>query len=164
MPAGVAAYVPLANITLGANAASVTFSSISQSYRDLVLVGQVAAASASFSGIYFNGDTGNNYHQLFMVGTGSSFGTQTQYGQPVIFLGQDSTLNTTPWIFQLNLIDYSITGRSQQGIYKTGTYNDRTTLSTTRWENTSAITSITLAGRTDNFLAGSSFALYGVTS
>jgi hypothetical protein len=38
MPAGVSAYTALANVTLGSSAANVTFSSISGSYRDLVLI------------------------------------------------------------------------------------------------------------------------------
>jgi len=34
----------------------------------------------------------------------------------------------------------------------------------TRWANTSAITSIQLTGDTQNFAAGSTFALYGIIS
>jgi hypothetical protein len=38
MPAGVPAMVALANVTLGSTASSITFSSISGSYRDLFCV------------------------------------------------------------------------------------------------------------------------------
>ena len=55
-------YTPLATSTLGSAAASVTFSSISGSYTDLVLVIS-CAQSAAGGGLrfQFNSDTGGNY-------------------------------------------------------------------------------------------------------
>jgi len=58
MPAGVSAYVPLANLTLGSSAASVTFSSISQAYKDLVLVIEATTSALDVAIIRFNSDQG----------------------------------------------------------------------------------------------------------
>lgn len=64
-------YFPIANTTLSSAAASYTFSSISGSYTDLVLViGGTLSADIS-AGIYFNGDTGTNYSTTRMYGNGS---------------------------------------------------------------------------------------------
>ena len=54
-------YVALDKVTLGTAASTITFSSIPQTYTDLVMVFDGTAASATYSGIRFNGDTGNNY-------------------------------------------------------------------------------------------------------
>jgi hypothetical protein len=62
MPAGVSAYTALANVTLGSSAASVTFSSISQSYRDLVLVITATTSAVDNAFIRFNSDSGSNYN------------------------------------------------------------------------------------------------------
>ena len=70
MPAG-RTYTPLARTTLSSAAASVTFSNISGSYTDLVLV----VSTISVNGTAYmtvNSDTGTNYSRTFMYGTGSS--------------------------------------------------------------------------------------------
>jgi hypothetical protein len=65
MPAGVSAITPLANITLGSAAASVTFSSIAATYKDLYLVAQTGLSSAGQTvNVQFNNDTGANYNTM----------------------------------------------------------------------------------------------------
>ena len=55
-------YTPIATTTLGSAASSVTFSSISGSYTDLILITNPSSATTDQS-IYvqFNADTGTNY-------------------------------------------------------------------------------------------------------
>ena len=67
-------YTPIATNTLGSAQASVTFSSISGSYTDLVLIINAGTSDASEQDclIRVNGDTGSNYSATYMYGTGSS--------------------------------------------------------------------------------------------
>ncbi len=65
-------YEKIATTTLGSAALSVTFSSISASYTDLVLIVDGSTASASGLALQFNGDTGNNYSDTYIYGDGSS--------------------------------------------------------------------------------------------
>jgi hypothetical protein len=60
-------YVALATTTLGATAASVTFSSIPATYRDLVLVYNGTTSANIGVDVEFNGDTNSaNYSRVFM--------------------------------------------------------------------------------------------------
>jgi hypothetical protein len=74
------AIIPLANITLGSAAASVTFSSIVGTYRDLLLVSQLGHVSNNDIRIRFNSDTGSNYNMVYSAGDGGS-----------VYLGNDSS-------------------------------------------------------------------------
>jgi len=66
-------YTPLATVTLGSTAASVTFSSIPATYRDLILIITAQRTGSPVNvGMRFNGDSGSNYSSVFMTGTGSS--------------------------------------------------------------------------------------------
>jgi hypothetical protein len=66
-------YTLIDSVTLGASAASVTFSSISATGKgDLVLVSNVIVANGYEAGVRFNSDSGNNYTMVNMRGTGSS--------------------------------------------------------------------------------------------
>jgi len=62
-------YRPLATITLGSTASSITFSSIPATYRDLIIVGNPLGAEAAAR---FNGDSGSNYNGVQMWGNGSN--------------------------------------------------------------------------------------------
>ena len=66
-------YTPLANITLGSNATSVTFSSIAAGYRDYIIVATGTVTVEDGGPVFLlNGDTGQNYPTIYMTGTGTS--------------------------------------------------------------------------------------------
>ena len=69
-------YTPIATTTLGSATSSVTFNSFT-GYTDLVLVFNGTAASGSGSGIsiQFNGDTGSNYSETILAGSGTAAGS-----------------------------------------------------------------------------------------
>ena len=68
-----ATYTPIASTTIGTAVASYTFSSISGSYTDLVLIASVQLSSAGQSFLYqYNGDTGTNYSLTILKGNGTS--------------------------------------------------------------------------------------------
>jgi hypothetical protein len=173
MPAGVSAYTALANVTLGSSAASVTFSSINQSYRDLVLVIN-GYASGNNGGdavnVRFNGDSGNNYNQVRMGGDGSSTFSNSAANQNVSEIGRffgSISSNTSPVSIIANIMDYSATDKHKTAISRSNAAMTNGLVDATciRYASTSAITSFVLTvALGSNFVAGSSFALYGVSA
>jgi hypothetical protein len=167
MPAGVSAYVPLANLTLSANQASVSITSISGSYRDLILVINAGITTAGNSGINrINGDTGSNYFRVTMAGNGtsatSSTSTMTNFGN--FWDGAWPQTITAQSIIQF--MDYSATDKHKTILIRSNNAANTTEAHAYRWANTAAITSLSLAAQfgTDLWLAGSTFALYGVSA
>lgn len=153
MPVGVSAYVPLATKTLTATATSVTFSSISQAYRDLVLVVNTANGPV----VTLNGITTSIYNYVAMWGNGSTTGS---YAETTTNFG--GTWNGGSPVRQIyNIFDYSSTDKHKSILSR----DDRSTAATNanagRWANTAAITSITI---TATLVVGDSFTLYGIAS
>jgi len=146
-------YTPLANITLGSSAGSVTFSSISQLYRDLVLIVETTAGTA----LTVNGDTGSNYSYVMMAGNGSVTKSYTESAQASIYGGW----YTNAGLSIFNIFDYSATDKHKsilRSITKADTSTERIAA---RWASTSAITSLTITG---SMLTGSTLALYGIAA
>jgi hypothetical protein len=158
-------YTPLANITLGSAASSVTFSSISGAYRDLVLVynGQMTS-NANFS-IRLNGDTGTNYSHVMMQGpTNSGSGTYS-----FIYGYWNLALNSTRQTLNASFMDYSATDKHKTILNRAGYTREFDSAFTVeaqayRWPNTSAITTMLIYVSAGNFATGSSFALYGIVA
>jgi hypothetical protein len=166
MPAGVSAYVPLANITLGATAATVTFSSINQSYRDLVVVFTgTNNLSATDLVARVNSDTGANYLMVRASGNGTArssaiFGTETRLNFTAIAQINTTEIQTTI----INFMDYSATDKHKTTISRANRAGAGTEMFANRWANTAAITSIQFYCGVNSFAAGSTFALYGVSA
>jgi hypothetical protein len=154
-------YEPIATQTLGSAAATVTFSSISGAYTDLVLV--VAATSTTGNpNIYlqYNGDTGSNYSQTVLYGDGSSPGSFRNTNQTKQSLGD---VNTTVGTTITHIMNYSNTTT-----YKTNLVRNDMSLYVEAlvglWRSTSAVNSILVGVTTSTFTSGSTFTLYGIKS
>jgi len=161
-------YTPLANITLGSAAASVTFSSIVGTYKDLVLVSATFQNNAGdqASLVRFNSDTADNYSWIFMDTYGgnpsSGSGGPTSYA---LYEYHQNVSSTTPSLTTMNIMDYSVTNKHKTSLHRFGAGSATTGAYATRWASTSVITSVTVASVVgSNFQAGSSFALYGIAS
>jgi hypothetical protein len=73
-------YEPIATTTLGSAAADVTFTSISGTYTDLVLVAVTQiGSSGDYLGVQFNSDTGTNYSRTRLSGNGTSASSDKRY-------------------------------------------------------------------------------------
>ena len=158
-------YIPLATKTLTATATSVTFSSISQAYRDLVLVVSGTASAGSSRSLFmrFNGDAGTNYSTVSMQGNGSTAASSTSTLAQTFggFLGATSrTSNVT------QIMDYSATDKHKTVLarHDDASTGENTLARASRWANTSAITSIYLVPNADSIAIGSTFTLYGIAS
>lgn len=162
-------YTALATTTLSSATATVTFSNIPATYRDLILEFNYkldSSATAADSFLRFNADTGNNYNHVFMSGnastTSSASGTRTYLETNVddtsVFLRN-----------QIQIFDYAQTNKHKSGLMTEGLASFSVWRRAFRWASTSAITSISItaadrlgSGTPDNFSAGSVFSIYGV--
>jgi len=161
-------YTPLANITLGSSAASVTFSSISQAYRDLVLVISGKSATGNDqSKIRFNGDTGSNFYEVVMEGNGTTAfsGAGSPMGSFIYLSYNYYDLNATDFnSIVINVMDYSATDKHKTVLARTNKASSHTGAVAGRWANTAAITTLLVQPDSFSWAAGSSFALYGIAA
>lgn len=156
-------YEPIASTTLGATAADVTFSSIPGTYTDLVIViaNTITSGSGDAINMQFNSDTGSQYSQTRLYGTGSgSPGSDRSSSQTSIFyVGYSSTSNPSANI--ISIMNYSNTTTNKTCIHRAN--NDALTLAGVGlWRSTSAITTIRLFPSSGNFASNSVFTLFGI--
>lgn len=166
MAAG-ATYTPLETQTLGANAASVTFSSISQSYTDLVLVcnsGQVTA-DTSYNlrvGASNTIDTGTNYSDTALNGNGSTASSyRNTSANRILPAGSNSSSISDNLIFHIQ--NYSNTTTYKTVLSRANVPGFRVVATVSLWRNTAAINTVQIYGGS-NLLAGSTFTLYGIAA
>lgn len=154
------AYQLISNTTLAAPASTITFGSISQSYRDLIFVisGQLSSASATNVLLRFNGDSTVNYQRTFALGNGSS--TSSGVGTENAIFAWTPT-NTQDMVVG-QIMDYSQTLAYKVVLTRQDNATD-VMMQGQRWISTSAITSMTFS-TTNDFAAGMTFALYGITA
>jgi hypothetical protein len=147
-------YRPLATVTLGSSASSVTFSSIPATYRDLILIA-AANGSSNELNIRFNGDSGANYSRVVAYGPGPTSFAQT--GNTSIQTGI-GTSNFQASITQI--MDYSATDKHKTVLNRGST--SVVAMGASRWANTAAITTLLCSAGSGTFASGSTFSLYGV--
>ena len=160
------AMVGLANMTLSGAQSTVTFSNISQLYRDLqVVVTPKGSGGNGLMGAVYNSDTGSNYPDVFAYGEGSTAGSGVAT-RSFVLCSLSSIGTTFNPVLTMTVFDYSSTDKHKTTLVKYGN-NDVSGVMvvSSRWASTAAVTSITFkfAG-TDTFAAGSTFALYGVSA
>ena len=165
MAAG-ATYEPIATQTLGSAAASVTFSSISGSYTDLVLVISGSGTIGNDVRLQFNGDTGSNYSYTTLSGTGSSAVTNRATGEdsfPLTYYGGISTtLGATNQIGYI--MNYSNSTTYKTVLTRANNASSGVTTNVAMWRSTAAITTVLVYPPTTNFGTGSTLTLYGIAA
>jgi hypothetical protein len=165
-------YESIASATGTGSSGTITFSSIPATYKHLqirlIARSSESAAQTNYE-MQINGDTGSNYarHNLRAVGASvASSGVASQTSIAVCAMAAaNSPANTvSPKI--IDIVDYASTTK-----YKTvrivegqvnATYGGQVHYRSGLWQNTAAITSITLFVTGYNFTTQSSFALYGI--
>lgn len=172
-----AKFTRIAESVLVGTAASVTFSSIPATYRSLLLHcmcrGDTAAAFVSVR-LRFNGDSAGNYDSEQDVGVGSAASALEALNATGADIGEATAANAVagsvaimcveiPWYtnatFWKSLIcTHMLQAQTSGG--QTGQIHSKQWVS--RWRNTGAINQIQILPTTGNFIAGSSFALYGL--
>jgi hypothetical protein len=153
-------YVLLNEVTLATSSASVVFSSIPQTYSDLIIAISGTASGETSPSLNFNGDSGANYANLRLFANSSTTSAQAftdSYGSTGFMSTERSTI-------RIQIFDYSATDKQKVTISRGGnTANLR--LEATRWTNTAAINSITVRmDGAQTYGIGTTFYLYGIVA
>lgn len=157
-----ATYDLLDSTTLGSSASSVTFSSISQDYRDLILVVDVVTGGSSvFTRFKFNNDAVTEVEWVTMQGDGSS-ASSSAFGGITEF--QTFAATTSRILHTLQLMDYSATDKQKTGLHRGNAATAQVRASAMRWLSTSAITQVEVASFANQFQSGSTFHLFGISA
>lgn len=157
-------YEPIATATVASTGGTVTFSSIPQTYTDLILISSARRGIDGSGGdgikTQINGDSGSNYSWTGMSynigGTGSGRATN----QTIFQAGscEDGSYSTSI----CHLMDYSNTTTFKTMISRSSSIGTQGVGETINlWRSTSAITSLYL-NAASGFWAGSTFTLYGI--
>jgi hypothetical protein len=157
-------YVALDKKTVDGTVSTITFSSIPATYTDLVIVSNYGNDSAGNYAIRVgNGsvDTGSNYSRTCFYGTGSAPGSFPESNQTYLNLGNSNTSITCNSITQFN--NYANTTTFKSFLDRSNATSATLSLNACLWRSTNAINTIQLFSPTSsNFLAGSTFSLYGI--
>ena len=168
----------IARVDLLADAASILFSGIPQTFRHLRIIGQLRTTQAvtiDYLAWRFNGDAGNNYNYTATTIRGATLGAGAgggeNYTYSAIFAPDAPGASASPNRFvgfEAMLPEYAGNGNKVlfvhgHMVYTGSTPGARYVLGGGVWENNAAINSISVQpGNVGNLAAGSRLALYGI--
>ena len=160
--AGGGAFELISTQLITSSTASVTFSSIPQTYKHLQIryVYKPVSGNATLQG-RFNGDSTSAYNQHTLFGNGSSVGSNYSTGSEISQLGYANSLTSYEGFGVIDILDYSSSSKNTT----TRTFRgrlDEVRVASGLWRNTAAVTSIFLNTDSSTFAAGSRFSLYGI--
>jgi len=163
--ASAATYTPIQTQTVsGSTTNTIIFSSIPQTYTDLVLIASTLSTVASYSHIQVgNGsvDTGSNYSATILYGNGSTAGSIRRTNQPnfdVIYSTGDSATATAI----VHFMNYSNSTTYKTMLARGNYTSSDVEVDVNTWRSTSPINIITLTQGSGYLIAGSTFTLYGI--
>ena len=156
-------YEPIATTTASGSVSSITFSSISGIYTDLVIIANGSNGNADNSYIIrFNSDASGNYSYTGLDGNGSSV---TGFRDSSTSEGISGTIGTSNTTTIINIFNYSNTTSHKTWVARGNNASARVRAFVGTWRNnsTSAITSVTLTNNAaSNFTNTTTFTLYGI--
>lgn len=163
-----ATYEPIATNTLGSATASVTFSSISSTYTDLVLIVNAGETTPNSNGVRlkFNNSTASNYSSTYLSGNGSAASSNRETGLTAMGTAWFTAPNSSAgnYILIANIMNYSNSTTNKTVLTRTTKAENAVEASVGLYPSTSAITVLTveLSGSGNTFVSGSTFTLYGI--
>lgn len=167
MPAG-ATYTNLATTTLGSDSASITFSSISSSFTDIIVVGRMVATSGGSNNVRmrFNGDSGNNYSLTWLYGDGTSAGSTRNTNVSGITLSYPNSSNGINPEFIVHVQNYSNSTTYKTALVRNSWAgsNGAASAQVGLWRDASTINQISFHTTNTNFGAGMTITLYGIAA
>lgn len=161
-------YKPIANVAISSPTSSVTFSNITQQYRDLVLVCSFIYPTTSTQNprMTFNNDSSSSYKLVYMDSypSGSNV-VGTDDGTTFSLSYSAGTVASEPILSVTNFMDYSVTDKHKHGLIRYGTPTSGHGMYGIRYASTNAITSMQIyANNSLSWQAGTTLALYGVVA
>lgn len=167
-----ATYKLIETVTVGSGgAASIAFTSIPQTYTDLLIKASIRGLNAAvyqFALITFNGST-SGYSGRRLEGNGASVTSYTGSSTSVA-LNFGAGANATASVFgnaEVYIPNYTASSYKAISSDIVGENNATTAysvLAADLWSNSAAITSITITGDGSNFVQYSSASLYGISN
>jgi hypothetical protein len=157
-------YEPIATTTLTTATASVTFSTISGTYTDLVMVASITGVSAATDPwIRLNSDTGTNYSWTWFSGNGSSAQSERGTNNSKLYYSAISIIQNNVQQVIWNFMNYSNTTTNKTILWREADAATETGATVGLWRSTSAITSIEISlDSSRTYSAGCTFTLYGI--
>lgn len=153
-------------ITVGAGgAASIEFTSIPQTYTDLVLVTSLRQSDATVTGfVQFNGTgtTGLSVRTLYGTGSSAASNTNTAFGNLVNPSDYTASVFSSSTIYIPNYTGSTNKSFSVDAVTENNSTSSYAEIVAGLWSNTAAITSIKLLGNPFNLVQYSSASLYGI--
>jgi hypothetical protein len=170
MSAG-ATYVPIATQTVsGSSTTTVNFSSVPQTYTDIVLVSN-GSLSHTGSAINFrvgssnSADTGTNYSQTRAINyVGNSNYVSSDANITLGSIDGSSWSTTAKNAATTHFMNYANTNTYKTMLNRSGYPADQAEMEVILWRNTAAINFIQLWCDTGYIYSGSQFTLYGIAS
>lgn len=170
-----ATYKLIASTTLSSTASTITFSSIPNTYTDLVLVASVKTNQASNSdGAYallsLNGTSTTNSggRNCYTDAGAGSYYAGTNYSAPNYVLGWGSGSDTGWSCTTFYIYNYASTAfksiRSDSWQEANTQFNCRNGMSAGFFDSSSAINSVTINSAVGSYIAQSSMYLYGISN
>jgi hypothetical protein len=162
-------YESIQTVTLVSNQPSISFTSIPSTYKHLQIRIRAAGTDNTNVRVRFNGDGGSNY-SWHSVNGGAPYGsnpTASGAGSQSSMMAYDQQLgNSSYWnVAVADILDYSSTVKAKTMKTVSGVDNNSggfLYITSGAWYNSTAVNSITMFPVSNNFFAGSSFALYGI--
>jgi hypothetical protein len=164
-------YEPIATNTLGSNATSVTFSSITGTYTDLILITSAPTVGGGNNsrGYRFelNSDTGTNYSQTWLSNSTTTPTSSRESSQTRGRIGGISESASDVTTVITTFLNYSNTTTFKTVLSRSSNLNTNGDTNVfagvSLYRSTSAITAIKLTmSDNSNFVTGSTFTLYGI--
>jgi hypothetical protein len=148
--------------TLGTAAASIEFTSIPQTFTDLVCLISASTDNTSTRAVLsFN--TGGTYTVRMLFGTGTTVGSNTEATHFRVTNNTEANTFASSEIYIPNYTLSNAKSFSTNAVTEQNTSFSVQSIIAGLWSETSAITSIGLTPILGNFTSGSVFSLYGIT-
>jgi hypothetical protein len=157
-------YTPIQSVTTSGSQTTVSFTSISSGYTDLVLVVNAPTLTAhSDIALRFNSDGGTNYSRTWLGGNGTSAtsGRQTAKTYAYLTFVVDPSGSSYPNAIA-HIMNYSNTTTYKTILSRTNDSNAGTEATVNLWQSTAAINRVDVV--TSGFTNGSTVTLYGIAA
>lgn len=155
------AMTALATLTLGSAQAFVTFSGISQSFRDLRLVCVNSNAAATQFQLQINSSS-SAFTAVQAYGNGSSAYSTSYTGDGSFYTGMWWGMEGDQ--YTADIFDYAQTDKHKPVLSRMNRAASSTAMEAGRYTATTAVTTLKIIGSGNNIQAGSTFTLYGVSA
>jgi len=166
-------YEPIATTTLGSSAADITFTGISQSYTDIVVIvfARSVVAAAEVAGFIRVGngsiDTASNYSKTRLLGNGST--ASSARGSNLTALSWDAIPGSTSasgtfCATIIQIMNYSNTTTNKTILIRSNDTGNYVVATVGLHRSTSAINQVRIYGDGGNLASGTIVTLYGISA